>query len=82
MGKKERIMQIAEIAKRAEEELGMLRITVIMDLDNADKTTPLDLDRLMEFDEYNFAHDILGINRNLNHRTCELENCFLPRCAL
>ncbi len=39
----------------------------------------LRLDELLNADEFNFAHDILGIRRHLNRQTCELERCFIPR---
>ena len=42
---------------------------------------PLDFDRLLAFDDFNFAHDMQGIRRHLNRQTGELEDCFVPRCA-
>lgn len=42
---------------------------------------PLDYAKLLEFDLFNLAHDILGIGRHLNRITGQLENCFVPRCA-
>lgn len=43
---------------------------------------PLDLQKLLDFDNFNFLHDVGGILRNLNRATCELENSFLPRSAM
>jgi hypothetical protein len=43
---------------------------------------PLDLKRLLAADDFNFAHDVFGIERHLNRLTGQLENCFLPRFAL
>jgi hypothetical protein len=43
---------------------------------------PLNLRKLLTFDDFNFAHDILGIRRHLNRDTGVFENCFRPRCAL
>lgn len=40
---------------------------------------PLDLSRLLEADDFNFAHDILGIRAHINRDTGALENCFSPR---
>lgn len=40
---------------------------------------PLDLERLLNADDFNFSHDIFGINRHLNHETGKLENHFRPR---
>jgi hypothetical protein len=41
----------------------------------------LNLGRLLDFDDFNFFHDIVGIRNNLNRENGKLENCFLPRCA-
>jgi len=41
----------------------------------------IDIDKLMQFDAFNFLHDIYGIIQNLNRRTGKLENNFLPRCS-
>lgn len=43
---------------------------------------PLDLKKLIEADDFNFAHDVFGIRNHLNRETGQLEDCFLPRCAL
>jgi hypothetical protein len=40
---------------------------------------PLDLDRLLAADDFNFAHDVFGIERHLDGETGELQNYFLPR---
>lgn len=40
---------------------------------------PLRLEALLSADPFNFAHDVLGIRRNLNRRTGELENFWTPR---
>ncbi len=42
---------------------------------------PLRLDELLEADKFDFAHDIFGIKKNINRKTGEIENCFLPRYA-
>ena len=41
----------------------------------------LRLGELLEANEFDFCHDVFGINANLNRETGELENCFLPRYA-
>jgi hypothetical protein len=41
----------------------------------------LDLQKLLEADDYNFAHDVVGIRTNLDRDTRKLLNCFLPRCT-
>jgi hypothetical protein len=40
---------------------------------------PLDFPRLLNADDFNFAHDVFGIERHLNRCTGKLGNCFLPR---
>jgi hypothetical protein len=42
---------------------------------------PLRLQELLDADNFNFAHDVLGINRHMNRDTGQLEDCFLPRFA-
>lgn len=34
---------------------------------------------LLAADDFNFAHDVCGIENCLNRETLELENCFSPR---
>ncbi len=40
---------------------------------------PLDLDQLLAADDPNFLLDVVGIQRNINRQTGELDNCFAPR---
>lgn len=54
---------------------------IVMDLEACHETTPLDFERLYHFPDFDFLHDIFGINKNLNRDTLKLENCFLPRCS-
>jgi hypothetical protein len=42
---------------------------------------PLDLGRLLAFDDANFGHDVFGIRRFIDRSTGELTHCFLPRCS-
>lgn len=43
--------------------------------------TALDLVRLNEFDDFNFAHDVFGIQRHIDRTNGKLTRCFMPRCA-
>ena len=55
----------------------------VMDLSSADCKFDLDLDKLLNADNFNFAHDIGGIQANIV-RDCwpsEKFNGFVPRCA-
>lgn len=42
---------------------------------------PLDLERLLSFDDENFGHDVFGIRRHIDRNTGALGDFFLPRCA-
>ena len=74
---------IGEIVKRAVNELKGI---VVMDL-NMDITathlngTPLDLEKLLAFDEFNFSHDIYGIMDHIDRTNGKLTRGFLPRCS-
>jgi hypothetical protein len=41
----------------------------------------LKLQELLDADDFNFAHDVFGINRHLARRTGAMLDCFLPRFA-
>ena len=56
-------------------------LAMLMDLDYAHQDTPMDFEKLLAFDRFNFIHDIYGIANNLNRKTKEIENCFVPRCS-
>jgi len=43
---------------------------------------PLDLQKLLDADEFTFAHDIFGIRRHINRTTGEIEGFFVPRCSM
>lgn len=78
--------RVYEIAQRAHAKYGnlvdrrvsdwALDITVVHCND-----TPLDLDRLLSSDDFNFGHDVLGIMKNLDRDNGKLMNFFLPRFA-
>lgn len=42
---------------------------------------PLDLEGLRAADDFNFAHDMLGIDKHINRETGRLMDHFLPRFA-
>lgn len=44
--------------------------------------TPLNLAAWLSADDFNFMHDLGGIDRNMNRTTGKLENCFLPRFSI
>lgn len=61
---------------------GRQKIDWMMDIECAHKDIPLDLDRLLKADDFNFSHDVFGIAKHLNRTTLKIEDCFVPRTAL
>ena len=40
---------------------------------------PLDLAALLDADDFNFAHDVFGIDKHICRETAAMQNFFLPR---
>lgn len=83
MKDKERFMMYVKIAQRAE---GMdlyngERMTFLMDLESADGVFNLRLEELLNADDFNFAHDIVGIVNNINRSEFPSKDfgLFVPR---
>ena len=73
-----------KVIDRAEQQKLLIndRITLVMDLDIAVEYYKMDLERLIAFDDYNFAHDIIGIQARIDRSKKEIINDhFVPRCA-
>ncbi len=72
---------IKAIADRAQSDLGMkTRLDIQMDVAAVHcNGCPLKLKELLEADDFNFAHDLIGIASNIDRTTGTLQNCFLPR---
>ena len=84
---KEEYKQVAQIAERAVKlycNAGEERepIDIQMDLECCNETIPLDFNKLECINNFNLMHDISGIGRHLNRETRQIEDCFLPRCAI
>ncbi len=78
-----RILQLAEIAARAE-RLGISRtdrLTSVLDMDLADKHWHLRLNDWLNADDFNFAHDFVGIQNHIDRETKSFDNRFVPRFA-
>ena len=43
--------------------------------------TKLDLEKLLNFPDFDFLHDVAGIRNCIDRETGKLTKCFLPRCA-
>lgn len=78
-----RIDKHFRIVKRAQ-SMGIAigeQVTQLMDIEFADRYFNLRLDEFLNADDFNFAHDFIGIQRNINRVTKQFENCFVPRFA-
>lgn len=85
MKTKEKFMMYIKIAQRAE---GMSlyhgeRSTFLMDLESADNVFNLRLEDLLNADDLNFAHDVVGIVNNINRAEFPATDfgLFVPRYA-
>ena len=67
---------------RKGERLKLDRLEMEMDLVATHSNgCPLNFRSLINFDDFNFFHDLVGIQNNINRKTGKLDNHFLPRCA-
>ena len=85
MKDKERFMMYVKLAQRAE-GMGIYngeRHTLLMDIESADKKFNLKLEDWLNADDFNFAHDIVGIVNNIDRSKFPAVNFgyFLPRFA-
>jgi len=74
---------ILDIVERASKK-GYLMfdgLSLSMDLEFTHNLFNLRLQELLQADDFNFAHDIIGIQNNLNRQKRQMENCFVPRYA-
>ncbi len=80
--KKENLL-IRKIVARGKSEVRELDgMSVAMDLSAVNANDcKLDFEKLLEFDDFNFWHDINGISVHIDRETGKLQNCFLPRCT-
>ena len=75
-------LTIHKIAKRTIKLIPQLRLLDIeMDISAGHLEKSLDLNKLLDFPDLDFTHDIVGISNNINRTTGILDNCFLPRCS-
>lgn len=85
MKTKEKFMTYVKIAQRAE-EMGIYngnRMSLLMDLESADEMFNLRLDDFLNADNFNFAHDVVGIVNNINRNEFPAKDfgLFVPRFA-
>lgn len=58
------------------------KIDLFMDIEFAHLESPMDLQRLLDFESRDFAHDIIGIYEHFNRDTKRMDDCFSPRCTI
>lgn len=84
MKTKERFMMYVKIAERAE-DLGIYdgkRSTLLMDIESADEYFNMRMEDWLNADNFNFAHDVVGIVQNADRSKFPAEfSRFLPRFA-
>lgn len=84
-GERDLISRLADRASILAKKQGVKRFdktACMMDLTATHANgCPLDFDRLLVADDFNFSHDIAGIQRHLDRSTGQLTDCFLPRFA-
>lgn len=74
---------IAKIVERAD-NMGLMyfdRLSLIMDLQCANEKFNLRLDEFLKADDFNFSHDISGIQHHIDRNTKTFQDCFVPRFA-
>lgn len=84
MKDKERFLMYVKIAERAE-QMGIYhgeRHALLMDIESADNAFNMRLEDWLKADNFNFAHDIVGIANNIDRSKFPAEiSRFLPRFA-
>lgn len=78
---KEQMALTMEILDRAE-KLGLMqsdKITAFIDLEKATEHFNLRLEDMLKADDFNFAHDFVHIQNDINRRTGKFSGMFLPR---
>jgi len=76
-------LTIRKIVKRAcADDARLVKLDLTMDLTATHANgNPLDLERLLTVDDFNFYHDIYGIIRHLDRETGKLTGHFSPRLS-
>lgn len=80
---KEQMELAMEIVNRAE-KLGLMQsdsLTAIIDLGKATEHFNLRLEDMLNADEFNFAHDFVQIQNDINRDTGKFSGRFVPRFA-
>jgi hypothetical protein len=77
------ILKIAERAFKMTVFSGIEKVCLMMDISACHcNGNPLDLEKLLIADDFNFCHDVAGIHRHISRTTGMLFDGFSPRCSL
>ena len=57
------------------------KVDLDMDISAVQIKNKLNLQKLLGFPDFDFAHDVCGMQRHIDRETGELKNCFCPRCG-
>lgn len=75
------VKSMAKVLERAvKEDLIMSREKLTLAVCIVNTLKPESIQRLSEFDRFNFAHDILGMLSHYNEKTGDFDDFFVPRC--
>ena len=80
---KEKLELTMKIVNRVE-KLGLMqtdRITALLDLEKATEHFNLRLEDMLNADNFNFAHDFVQIQNDIDRATGKFSNRFVPRFA-
>lgn len=80
---KEKFELMGAIAERAE-KMNLLmfdRMSLVMDLEVATEEFSLRLDEFLNADNFNFSHDVVGIQQHIDRENRKMINVFVPRFA-
>ena len=73
---------VGEIASRANKMQKLDCLSLQMDLIATHANgNPMDFQKLLDADDFNFAHDVWGIMGHINRKTGKLMGFFIPRCS-
>lgn len=72
------VKRATEIAKRYGQKVDGLSLAMDLCAVHANGC-PLRFQDLLDADEFNFCHDVFGIERHIDRDTGALLNCFMPR---
>lgn len=78
------IYKIAVRGVNLAKEAGYTRDLLTMEMDIIAchlNGNPLDLEGLLDAENGDFGHDVFGIQRHIDRRTGELQDCFVPRMS-